>query len=117
MAMRIVVVLPAPLEPQNPNIDPGATVKPTPSSTWLSPKLLSNPSNSSTCPPDLVVPVPTVSAGSPRAGTVPAVSSAHERSQRACTAARGGGARRAADRCRRLPGVRAVGAGDADGVR
>src|SRR3954468_12527268 len=53
MAMRIVVVLPAPLEPQKPNIDPGATVKPTPSSTWLSPKLLCNPSNSSTCPPDL----------------------------------------------------------------
>src|SRR3954462_272038 len=52
MAMRIVVVLPAPLDPQNPNIDPGATVKPTPSSTWLSPKLLWSPSNSSTCPPD-----------------------------------------------------------------
>src|SRR3954469_25112719 len=51
MAMRIVVVLPAPLDPQNPNIDPGATVKPTPSSTWLSPKLLWSPSNSSTCPP------------------------------------------------------------------
>ena len=48
MAMRIVVVLPAPLEPQKPNIDPGATVKPTPSSTWLSPKLLCSPSNSST---------------------------------------------------------------------
>src|SRR3954468_15745504 len=46
--MRIVVVLPAPLEPQNPNIDPGATVNPTPSSTWLSPKLLCSPSNSST---------------------------------------------------------------------
>src|SRR3954451_2191527 len=52
MAMRIVVVLPAPLDPQNPKIDPGATVKPTPSSTWLSPKLLWSPSNSSTCPPD-----------------------------------------------------------------
>src|SRR3954463_128598 len=52
MAMRIVVVLPAPLDPQNPNIDPGATMKPTPSSTWLSPKLLWSPSNSSTCPPD-----------------------------------------------------------------
>src|SRR3954453_15800284 len=47
-AIRIVVVLPAPLEPQNPNIDPGATVNPTPSSTWLSPKLLCSPSNSST---------------------------------------------------------------------
>jgi hypothetical protein len=35
--MRIVVVLPAPLAPQKPNIDPGATEKPTPSSTWLSP--------------------------------------------------------------------------------
>src|SRR3954465_3562846 len=52
MAMRIVVVLPAPLDPQNPNIDPGATGKPTPSSPWLSPKLLWSPSNSSTCPPD-----------------------------------------------------------------
>src|SRR3954454_17880344 len=51
-AIRMVVVLPAPLDPQNPNIDPGATVKPTPSSTWLSPKLLCSPSNSSTCPPD-----------------------------------------------------------------
>ena len=48
MAIRIVVVLPAPLEPQKPNIEPGATVKPTPSSTWLSPKLLCSPSNSST---------------------------------------------------------------------
>src|SRR4051795_4640699 len=48
IAIRIVVVLPAPLDPQKPNIDPGATVKPTPSSTWLSPKLLCSPSNSST---------------------------------------------------------------------
>src|SRR3954447_19879668 len=51
MAIRIVVVFPAPLDPQKPNIDPGATVKPTPSSTWLSPKLLCSPSNSSTCSP------------------------------------------------------------------
>src|SRR3954466_2573958 len=48
IAIRIVVVFPAPLDPQKPNIDPGATVKPTPSSTWLSPKLLCSPSNSST---------------------------------------------------------------------
>src|SRR3954451_67481 len=48
IAMRIVVVLPAPFEPQNPNIEPGATTNPTPSSTWLSPKLLCSPSNSST---------------------------------------------------------------------
>src|SRR3712207_5716074 len=52
MAMRMVVVFPAPLDPQKPNIDPGATVKPTPSSTRLSPKLLWSPSNSSTSPPD-----------------------------------------------------------------
>ena len=37
IAMRIVVVFPAPFAPQNPNIEPGATVKPTPSRTWLSP--------------------------------------------------------------------------------
>src|SRR5688572_24714334 len=52
IAMRIVVVLPAPFDPQKPNMEPGATVKPTPSSTRLSPKLLWSPSNSSTCPPD-----------------------------------------------------------------
>ena len=51
MAIRIVVVLPAPFEPQKPNIAPGATAKPTPSSTRLAPKLLCNPSNSSTRPP------------------------------------------------------------------
>src|SRR3954468_2889323 len=50
IAMRMVVVLPAPLDPQKPNIDPGATVNPTPSSTRMSPKLLCSPSNSSTRP-------------------------------------------------------------------
>src|SRR3954471_10945647 len=51
IAMRMVVVLPAPLDPQKPSIDPGATVNPTPSSTRMSPKLLCSPSNSSTRPP------------------------------------------------------------------
>jgi hypothetical protein len=55
MAIRIVVVLPAPLEPQNPNIDPGATAKLTPSRTWFAPKLLRSSSNSSTRPPAVVV--------------------------------------------------------------
>src|SRR6476619_1921081 len=55
MAMRIVVVLPAPLDPQKPNIEPGATVNPTPSSTRFSPKLLCSPSNSSTDPPAVVI--------------------------------------------------------------
>ena len=70
MAMRMVVVLPAPLEPQNPNIVPGATLKPTPSSTWLLPKLLCNPSNSSTSR--------TVSAAPRRARSISGVSSSHE---------------------------------------
>ena len=70
MAMRIVVVLPAPLDPQKPNIEPGATVKPTPSSTWLSPKVLCSPSNSSTGSPVVAGCLPgTVSAGCARAGT------------------------------------------------
>src|SRR5829696_7372337 len=51
IAIRIDVVLPAPLEPQKPNMDPGVTEKVTPSSTRLSPKLLWSPSNSSTSPP------------------------------------------------------------------
>src|SRR3954471_21101728 len=58
MAMRIVVVLPAPLDPQKPNIEPGATANATPSSTELAPKLLCRSSNSSTRVPFPVEPDP-----------------------------------------------------------
>ena len=75
MAIRIVVVLPAPLEPQKPNIEPGATLKPTPSSTWLSPKLLCSPSNSSTDSPVVrllseTVSAPVGSRGDARCGVI-----------------------------------------------
>src|SRR4051794_16278045 len=70
MAIRIVVVLPAPFAPQKPNIDPGATAKVTPSSTRLSPNLLYSPSNSSTRAPLPVVRVETVSV-SPLATAAP----------------------------------------------
>src|SRR3954470_22506168 len=69
IAMRMVVVLPAPLDPQKPNIDPGATVNPTPSSTRMSPKLLCSPSNSSTRPSLSVLATERNEASSRRAAT------------------------------------------------
>src|SRR4051794_23100496 len=52
LAMRIVVLLPAPVDPRNPVIDPGATVSPPPTSAWLSPKLVWARASSSACRPD-----------------------------------------------------------------
>jgi DNA polymerase len=83
MAMRIVVVFPAPLDPQNPNIEPGATAKPTPSRTRTVPKLLCSPSNSSTRPPAMGVPAPhrigsSPSRRAPRCGVIDGMSQENE---------------------------------------
>ena len=117
-AMRIVVVLPAPLAPKKPNIDPGATAKPTRRARGCRRSSCGARRTRAPCSPVVVV--------AARAPYRPLASRrrrrvrCHRRHEpRNCprNRPRASGLAGLRDGRRRVPGVRAVGAGDPDRVR